>query len=55
VVDVTVYLTDMKGDFDEFNRVYGEYFGRIQPTRTTVGVESLPTPISVELKVIAGG
>jgi 2-aminomuconate deaminase len=55
VVDVTVYLTDMKRDFDEFNRVYGEYFGRIQPTRTTVGVESLPTPISVELKVIAGG
>jgi 2-aminophenol/2-amino-5-chlorophenol 1,6-dioxygenase alpha subunit len=55
VLDVTVYLTDMKHDFDEFNRVYGEYFGRIQPTRTTVGVESLPTPISVELKVIAGG
>jgi 2-aminophenol/2-amino-5-chlorophenol 1,6-dioxygenase subunit alpha len=53
VLDVTVYLTDMKRDFDRFNKVYGEYFGTIQPTRTTVGVDSLPTPISVELKVIA--
>jgi 2-aminophenol/2-amino-5-chlorophenol 1,6-dioxygenase subunit alpha len=53
VLDVTVYLTDMKGDFDRFNRAYGEYFGGIQPTRTTVGVDSLPTPIAVELKIIA--
>ncbi|HUR81586.1 MAG TPA: Rid family detoxifying hydrolase [Thermoanaerobaculia bacterium] len=53
VVDVAVYLTDMKGDFERFNKVYGEYFGKIQPTRTTVGVDSLPTPIAVELKVIA--
>jgi 2-aminophenol/2-amino-5-chlorophenol 1,6-dioxygenase alpha subunit len=53
ILDVTVYLTDMKGDFERFNRVYGEYFATIQPTRTTVGVDSLPTPISVELKVIA--
>ncbi|HEX6086352.1 MAG TPA: Rid family detoxifying hydrolase [Thermoanaerobaculia bacterium] len=53
VVDVAVYLTDMKRDFDTFNKVYGEYFARIQPTRTTVGVDSLPTPIAVELKVIA--
>jgi 2-aminomuconate deaminase len=43
----------MKRDFDRFNKVYGEYFGTIQPTRTTVGVDSLPTPISVEMKVIA--
>jgi 2-aminophenol/2-amino-5-chlorophenol 1,6-dioxygenase alpha subunit len=55
VVDVAVYLTDMKGDFDTFNKVYAEYFGTIQPTRTTVGVDSLPTPIAVELKVIAAG
>jgi len=53
VLDVTVYLTDMKGDFERFNRVYAEYLGHVQPTRTTVGVDSLPTPISVELKVIA--
>jgi 2-aminophenol/2-amino-5-chlorophenol 1,6-dioxygenase subunit alpha len=54
VLDITVYLTDMKRDFDAFNRVYGEYFATVQPTRTTVGVDSLPTPIAVELKVIAG-
>ena len=53
VVDVAVYLTDMKRDFDTFNKVYAEYFGTVQPTRTTVGVDSLPTPIAVELKVIA--
>jgi len=53
VLDVTVYLTDMQGDFAKFNQVYGEYFGKIQPTRTTVGVDALPTPISVELKVVA--
>lgn len=53
VLDVTVYLTEMQRDFDRFNKVYAEYFGKVQPTRTTVGVESLPTPISVELKVIA--
>lgn len=53
VLDVTVYLTDMERDFARFNQVYGEYFGTVQPTRTTVGVDSLPTPISVEMKVIA--
>jgi 2-aminomuconate deaminase len=55
VLDVTVYLTDMKGDFERFNRVYAEYLGQVQPTRTTVGVDSLPTPIDVEMKVIAAG
>lgn len=55
VVDVTVYLTNMTRDFEKFNKVYGEYFATIQPTRTTVGVDSLPTPIAVELKVIAAG
>lgn len=53
VVDVSVFLTNMKQDFQTFNRVYGEYFAAIGPTRTTVEVLSLPTPIAVELKVIA--
>jgi len=53
ILDVTVYLTDMKGDFERFNRIYAEVLGKIQPTRTTVGVDSLPTPISVEMKIIA--
>lgn len=53
VLDVTVYLTDMKRDFDRYNRVYAEVLGEVQPTRTTVGVDSLPTEIAIELKVIA--
>lgn len=55
VVDVTVFLTDIERDFAAFNRVYGEFFGEIRPTRTTVGVVALPVPISIELKVIAEG
>jgi 2-aminomuconate deaminase len=53
IVDVTVFLTDMKKDFPTFNRIYAEYFADNQPTRTTVEVGALPTPIAVELKVIA--
>lgn len=53
VVDVSVYLTNLKNDFAAFNRVYGEHFAKVGPTRTTVEVSSLPTPIAVELKVIA--
>jgi 2-aminomuconate deaminase len=53
IVDVTVFLTDMKQDFPTFNRVYAEYFTGNQPSRTTVEVGALPTPIAVELKVIA--
>ena len=53
IVDVTVFLTDMKQDFPTFNRIYAEYFTDNQPSRTTVEVGALPTPIAVELKVIA--
>ncbi len=53
MVDVTVYLTNMKKDFAEYNRIYGEYFKDVQACRTTVEVKSLPTPIAIELKVIA--
>jgi len=53
IVDVTVFLTDMKNDFPAFNRLYAEHFATNQPTRTTVEVGALPTPIAVELKVIA--
>lgn len=53
MVDVTVYLTDMKKDFATYNRVYAEYFTNNQPCRTTVEVNALPTPIAIELKVIA--
>jgi 2-aminomuconate deaminase len=53
VVDVQVYLTNMKSDFQVFNKIYAEYFANIQATRTTIEVESLPTPIHVEMKVVA--
>jgi 2-aminomuconate deaminase len=53
VVDVTVFLTNVERDFAAYNRVYAEFFGEIRPTRTTVGVVALPSPISVELKVVA--
>ncbi len=53
LVDVTVFLTNMKNDFDTYNRVYETYFKENQPCRTTVEVSSLPTPIAIELKCIA--
>jgi 2-aminomuconate deaminase len=53
IVDVTVFLTNMKADFTVYNRIYAEYFAENQPCRTTVEISSLPTPIAIELKVIA--
>lgn len=53
LVDVTVFLTNMKSDFKTFNRIYSEYFKENAPCRTTVGVNALPTPIAIELKCIA--
>ena len=53
IVDVTVFLTNMKDDFAIYNRVYAEYFADNQPCRTTVEINKLPTPIAIELKVIA--
>ena len=53
LVDVTVFLTKMKEDFEIYNRIYAEYFKGNQPCRTTVEIISLPTPIAIELKCIA--
>ncbi len=53
LVDITVFLTDMQRDFHTYNRIYTEYFKSNQPCRTTVGIDSLPTPIAIELKCIA--
>lgn len=53
IVDVTVFLTNMKDDFKTYNRIYAEYFSDNQPCRTTLEIKSLPTPIAIELKVIA--
>ena len=53
MIDVTVFLTNMKSDFPTYNKIYGEYFKDVEACRTTVEVKSLPTPICIELKVIA--
>jgi 2-aminomuconate deaminase len=53
LVDITVFLTDMKKDFAAFNKIYASYFQTVQPCRTTVEVGALPTPIAIELKCIA--
>ena len=53
IVDVTVFLTNMKADFETYNRLYSEYFSGNRPCRTTIEINALPTPIAIELKVIA--
>lgn len=53
IVDVTVFLTNMEADFAAYNRIYAEYFAENRPCRTTVEINRLPTPIAIELKVIA--
>jgi len=53
VVDVTVFLTNMKDDFAVYNKIYADYFKDNQPCRTTIEINCLPTPIAIELKVIA--
>ncbi len=53
LVDVMVFLTNMKDDFKTYNRIYAEYFKDNQPCRTTVEINCLPTPIAIELKCIA--
>lgn len=53
IIDVTVYLTNMKSDFQKFNRLWAEYFKENPPCRTTIEINCLPTPIAIELKVIA--
>jgi 2-aminomuconate deaminase len=53
LVDITVFLTNIKDDFKTYNRLYAEYFGEVRPTRTTVEINALPTPIAIELKCVA--
>ena len=53
LVDVTVFLTNMKDDFKTYNRIYTEYFKETLPCRTTIEINCLPTPIAIELKCIA--
>ena len=53
IVDVQVFLTNMKDDFNIYNKIYADYFKDNQPCRTTIEIKSLPPPIAIELKIIA--
>ena len=53
VIDVAVFLTDIDRDFKKFNQAYGKYFDQIKPARTTVEVSRFPSPVCIEMKVIA--
>ncbi len=53
LIDVTVFLTNMKDDFPVYNKLWAEYFKDSQPCRTTIEINCLPTPIAIELKCIA--
>ena len=53
IIDVQVFLTNMEDDFKTYNKIYAEYFKDNQPCRTTIEIKSLPTPIAIELKIIA--
>ena len=53
IIDVTVFLTNMKNDFPKYNAIWAEYFKDHAPCRTTIEINKLPTPIAIELKVIA--
>jgi len=53
IVDVTVFLTNMKNDFHVYNKLWAENFRDNPPCRTTLEINSLPTPIAIEMKVIA--
>ena len=53
IVDVQVFLTNMKDDFSTYNKIYAEYFKDNQPCRTTIEIKALPTPIAIELKIIS--
>ncbi|MEC8735562.1 MAG: Rid family hydrolase, partial [Candidatus Thermoplasmatota archaeon] len=53
VVDVTSFLVDMDRDFKGYNEVWAQTFGKVGPCRTTLQITALPTPIAVEMKVIA--
>jgi reactive intermediate/imine deaminase len=51
VVKTTVWLDDAR-DFDEFNRVYGEFFPGSRPARSTIQAKNM-IDTKIEIEVIA--
>ncbi|MDY6964465.1 MAG: RidA family protein [Halobacteriota archaeon] len=52
VLNVTCYLADID-EFKGFNRVYGEYFEKKPPARTTIQAGKLPLGVKIEIDAIA--
>src|ERR1700733_3985944 len=50
VVYTTVYLTDIH-QYEEMNRVFGEFFGKIPPARAVLGVAALADP-AIEISAV---
>lgn len=52
VVKTTVFLMDM-ADFPKMNEVYGRYFSKEAPARSTVQAAGLPRGVKVEIDLVA--
>jgi len=52
VLKATVFLSDMS-NFSKMNEIYGQYFKKDPPVRTTVEMARLPFDIMLEVDVIA--
>jgi len=52
VVRATVYLMDF-ADFPKMNAVYGRYFPKEPPARTTIQAAGLPMKARIEIDFIA--
>ena len=52
IVKTTIFLTDL-ADFQTVNEIYGSYFKKEPPARSTVQVSALPKGARVEIEVIA--
>lgn len=52
VVKTTVFLVDLS-EFAAMNEVYGRYFSRDCPARSTIGVAALPRGARIEIEAVA--
>jgi 2-iminobutanoate/2-iminopropanoate deaminase len=52
IVKTTVFLTNLS-DFETVNEIYGSYFKKEAPARSTVQVPALPKGANIEIEAIA--
>ncbi len=53
IMHVSVFLQDIKVDFDAFNEEYIKFFGDCKPTRATVGAVIYKPQFLIEVLVMA--